>query len=94
MDRLPDAVLPVGRIGKRERAAKLEARMLAFSAIYNAAASVRDSWHGSEERRRQCAERMAEAIVAALQSAEDREAAIYAVADALYCSPLGVPWEA
>lgn len=92
MDRLP--VLSVGRIGRRERAALLEQRMLVFSAIYNAAALVRNSWHGREERRRQCADKMAEAVLAALQGTEDREAALYAIADALHCSPLGVPWEA
>jgi hypothetical protein len=69
--------------------------MLKFAAIYNAAALLRDSWHGSSERRDACAQRLADVIVQQLQCEGcDSEAAVYAVADAICCSPLGTPWEA
>lgn len=97
MDRLPEipeVVRPVGRSGRRQRAAALQERMLAHRPIYNAAALVRDSWRGSERRRAECIARLAEAVIAELARTEDREACLYAVADALCCSPLGTPWEA
>jgi hypothetical protein len=82
-------------MGRRQRAAALEARMLKFSGIYNSAALLRDSWHGSDVRRQACAQTLAEVVLQALQQTEcDAEAALYALADALCCSPLGTPWEA
>lgn len=35
----------------------------------------------------------ANALTLELQQTHDHEALIYAVADALYCSPLGVTWK-
>jgi hypothetical protein len=71
--------------------------MLKFHAIYNAAAMLRDSWHGSVARRLDCAMRLAQALAQEVQCGgadpETVEALLYAVADALYCSPLGVPRE-
>jgi hypothetical protein len=69
--------------------------MLTFSPIYNAAAMLRDSWHGSSARRDVCVRILAAVIVQELQREGcDAEAAVYAVADAICCSPLGTPWEA
>lgn len=83
------------RIGRRQRAAQMEARMLKHSAIYNSAALLRDAWHGSDERRAQCASVMAQAVREALQAPQcDCEAVLYATADAICCSPMGTPWEA
>jgi hypothetical protein len=94
VDRLPEVALrPIGRIGRRERAAQLEARMLKFSAIYNAACLLRHSWHGQEARRLTCADALAAAFVQELATTQDREACLYALADAIFCSPLGLPWE-
>ena len=81
-------------VSRRQRAMELEARMLKLSSIYNAAALLRDSWHGPAARRMHCAKQWAEVVAQELQRGSDPEAAVYAVADALYCSPLGVPWEA
>jgi hypothetical protein len=82
-------------IGRRQRAAALEKRMLKFSGVYNAAALLRDSWHGAEERRQACAQTLADVVLQALQQPEaDVEALLYALADSLCCSPLGTPWEA
>lgn len=44
-----------------------------------------------ERCRAECITSLTEAVIAELARTEDREAALYAVADALYCSPLGVP---
>ena len=82
-------------MGRRQRAAAIEKRMLRHSAIYNSASLLRDSWHGSPQRREECARRMAGAVMEALQAPRcDCEAVLYAVADSLCCSPLGTPWEA
>ena len=91
-----NAPLPLPRaLGRRARAAALEDRMLKFSVIYNAATLLRHAWAGSEHRRLECARGLAHAVVQALAQPEtDIEAALYSLADALYCSPLGVPWEA
>ena len=90
----PEGLVLPRKIGRRGRAAALEERMLQFSAIYNAATLLRHAWAGSEGRRLECARSLADAIVQALTQPEsDVEAALYALADALYCSPLGVPWE-
>ena len=91
-----NAPLPLPRtLGRRARAAALEERMLRHAPIYNAATLLRHSWAGSEERRLECALGLAATVVQALtQTESDVEAALYSLADALYCSPLGVPWEA
>ena len=89
-----DAIQTPRTIGRRRRAARVEARMLNHSEIYNSAALLRDSWHGSEERREECARNMALAVTQALQAkACDCEAVLYAIADSICCSPLGTPWE-
>lgn len=80
-------------VNRRQRAAELQARMLKFSAIYNAACLLRHAWHGSAVRRQQCAQGLADAVVMELKQAKDPEAVLYSLADSLYCSPLGVPWE-
>jgi hypothetical protein len=82
------------RRGRRQRAAALQARMLKHSGIYNAAAVLRDSWHGSEARRQRCARALADVVLLELERAGDVEAALYATADALTCGALGAPWEA
>lgn len=93
-DELASAALVASRfINKRERAAELQARMLKFSAIYNAGCLLRHAWHGSVGRREECVRAFADALSRELQQAGDAEALIYAVADSLYSSPLGVPWE-
>ena len=91
---MDETILTPRRIGRRQRAAALENRMLKHSAIYNAATLLRDSWHGAEERREECARKMAAAVTDALQAPKcDAEAVLYAVADSICCSPLGTPWE-
>ena len=87
------ALGPIGRIGRRERARALQNRMLAHHEIYNAAALLRDAWRGSEARRLECVAVLAEALALDLATVQDTESVLYAVADSLYCSPLGVPWE-
>jgi len=84
---------PVGRIGRRERAKALQDRMLAHPEIYNAAALLRDAWRGGERRRLECVAALAAVLALDLATVQDTESVIYALADSLYCSPLGVPWE-
>jgi hypothetical protein len=86
-------VAVVGRIGKRARAAALQERMLRFAGVYNAACLLRHAWHGREARRQECAEALCREFLKAIAQTEDSEAAVYALADSLYASPLGVPWE-
>jgi hypothetical protein len=79
---------------RREMAMALQARMLKFSYVYNAACLLRDSWHGSAARRERCARGLADTLAKELQGGSvDHEALLYALADSLYTSPLGVPWE-
>jgi hypothetical protein len=81
-------------VNRRQRANELQERMLKFPYVYNAACLLRDSWHGSAERRVRCARGLADALAKELQrDAVDHEALLYALADSLYTSPLGVPWE-
>jgi hypothetical protein len=82
------------RSGRRQRVAELQARMLRFSAVYNAATVLRDAWHGSAGRRHECVVALAAVVARELQQTQDPEALLYALADSLYCSPHGVPWEA
>ena len=44
-------------------------------------------------RSAECINRMAEAVMMELARTSYREALLYAIADALYCSPYGVRWE-
>jgi hypothetical protein len=69
-------------------------KMLAHSAIYNAAWLVRDSWHGSPERRQERMWRFVNTLARELQRTTDYEPLVFAVADALTASTHGVPWEA
>jgi len=91
--RLPESPVFVGRIGKRARAAALQERMLRFAGVYNAACLLRHAWHGREARRQECAEALVREFLKAIEQTEDHEALLYAVADALYASPFGTPWE-
>jgi DNA-binding transcriptional regulator YiaG len=94
---LVDDLLPridrASRAGRRGRILLLQERMKTFSSIYNAAWHVRDAWHGSELRRQEVIWRFVQVLVCELRQCRDFEALIYAVADALYASPQGVPWE-
>jgi hypothetical protein len=67
--------------------------MLAHPEIYNAAALLRDAWCGSDARRLECVAALAAVLALDLATVQDTESVIYAIADSLYCSPLGVPWE-
>jgi transcriptional regulator with XRE-family HTH domain len=82
------------RAGYRGRVRQLQERMSVFSSIYNGAWLVRDSWYGPAMRRQECVWRFVNVLARELQDCHDYEALIYAVADALTCSPHGVPWEA
>jgi hypothetical protein len=84
---------PARRKGRRGRVNELRERMRAFSAIYNAGYMVRLSYFGSEERQRDAVMELVAVMLQELRSTQDYEALLFAVADALYASPLGVPWE-
>lgn len=81
------------RIGRRERVNSLRARMESFSSIYNAAWFVRNAYFGPEERRKRYAQALLLKVYEELCRSDDCEAILFAVADALYSSPAGVPWE-
>lgn len=76
---------------RRERAQKLRDRMSGYSNIYNAAWLVRDSQHGSAQRRQEYIDRFAEILRIELSKCSDAEALLYAVADSLTLGEL--PWE-
>jgi hypothetical protein len=78
---------------RRERAAGLRERMGRFSAIYNAAWLVRHAYFGPSERQREAVMQLIGVLLQELRATNDYEACLFAVADALYASPLGVPWE-
>lgn len=78
---------------RRERANELQERMAAFSGIRNAAWHVRDAYFLSDDRRHRAVRALIVAFFEALKSSDDYEAAAFALADALYASKLGVPWE-
>ena len=93
-DALVPRVSQEGRFrSKRERANALRQRMNAFSAIYNAAYIVRDAYFSSDHRRHEAVMQLVAALLQELRATQDYEACIFAIADALYASPLGVPWE-
>lgn len=79
--------------GRRAQAAQLRERMEKFSGIYNAAWLLRDARHGVPLRRQELAWRFANALAKELLKTLDHEALLYAVADSITCSPLGLPWE-
>ena len=64
-----------------------------FSEIYNAGWAVRNAYFGPDQRRHDMMMRFLAALLLALQTSQDYEALIYAVADTLTASPHGVPWE-
>lgn len=78
---------------RRERANELQARMRAFAPIYNAGWLVRDAYFGPDARRRQNVMDFIGVLVQMMRGTDDYEALLFAVADALYASPSGVPWE-
>ena len=78
---------------KRERAMYLQERMRKFTEIYNAGWFVRDAYFGAEDRQREAVMKFIAAMLQELRSTQDYEACLFAVADALYCSRHGVPWE-
>jgi hypothetical protein len=93
-----ESSVPIPRLegrfrSRRERATELQARMAAFSAIYNAAYMVRDAYFGPDARRRQMIMRCIAVLLEELRATTDYEACLFALADALYASPVGVPWE-
>lgn len=79
--------------GRRERARALHARMAAFSSIYNAGYMLRDAYFATDEQRHEKAMIFIAAMLQEMRRAEDLEALLFSIADALYASPLGVPWE-
>lgn len=91
---MPDSIGNAWRWrSRRERANELAERMAKFSAVYNAGYLVRDAYFGPDERRQRMVKAMIVAMYEALCSSDDCEAILFAVADALYASPTGVPWE-
>jgi DNA-binding transcriptional regulator YiaG len=82
------------RAGYRGRVRQLQERMSVFSSIYNAVWLVRHSWYGPAMQRQEYVWQFVNVLARELQDCHDYEALIYAVADALTCSPHGVPWEA
>lgn len=92
---MPGAPSSEGRFrSRRERANELRERMAQFPAIYNAAYMVRDAYFGPDARRQRMVKALIVAMYDALRSSDDCEAILFAVADALYASPSGVPWDA
>jgi transcriptional regulator with XRE-family HTH domain len=93
----PDDSPPVRHEGRfrsrRERANLLRERMEAFSAIYNAGWLVRDAYFGSDQRLREKVMAFIAVLLQELRATQDFEACLFAVADALYASPSGVPWD-
>jgi len=78
---------------RRERAAEMRERMQAFSALYNGAWMLRDSFWGPAARQREMAERLLRVFAEELKRSEDFEACLFALADAVTCGRLGTPWE-
>lgn len=76
----------------RQRAAKLRARMMKLSRIYNAAWMVRHYQHAGARPLSDSIDKFCEVLARELEQATDREALLYAVADSLTLSPYGVPW--
>lgn len=75
------------------REAQLRARMCAFADIYNAAYALRHYQHGAILLRQQAVAKFCAVLVHELETTEDLEALIYAVADSITCSTHGLPWE-
>lgn len=90
---VPTASLEGRSRPRRERANEMQERMHAFRPIYNAGWVVRDAYFGSDARRREKVFEFCVVLAQLLQQTEDYEALLFAVADTLYASPLGVPWE-
>lgn len=93
MPAAPPATLERRWRSRRERSNELRARMAAFSAIYNAGYIVRDAYFGPDQRQRETVMQFIAVLLQELRATSDYEACLFAVADALYASPLGVPWE-
>ena len=78
---------------RRERANELQERMDAFPGIRNAAYHVRAAYFGSDATRERAVKALIVAFYEGICASDDYEAATFALADALYASKLGVPWE-
>ena len=94
----PPRTSTVGRfegrqLSRRERVNALEERMHTFSSIYNAGYMVRDSYFGPDARQREKVMVFLTVFVEQIGKTDDYEALLFAVADTLYRSPHGVPWE-
>jgi DNA-binding transcriptional regulator YiaG len=79
---------------RRERANELRDRMARFSAIYNAGYMVRNAYFGLDARQEDTVKQFIAVLLSELRSTSDYTACLFAVADALYASPSGVPWDA
>jgi hypothetical protein len=79
---------------RRERASELRARMGSFSRIYNSAWLVRQAYFGPDQRQRKAVMGLIAVLLSELPETRDYEGMLFALADALYSSPHGVPWEA
>lgn len=75
------------------RAIKLRARMAEFTEIYQAAWMVRHAQHGKPEYRQAKVEKFMCALKTEMENCRDKEALMFAVADAITAFPYGVPWE-
>jgi len=90
----PDVREPAPRWrGKRERVNELRERMATFSSIYNQGYMVRNAYFDSDERLRKIVMEFIAVMLQELRATQDYEALLFAIADALYASPSGVPWE-
>jgi hypothetical protein len=79
---------------RRERANELRERMQTFAPIYNAGWMVREAYYGPDDRRRERVFDFMRVLAQLMGQTDDYEALLFAVADGLYASPSGVPWEA
>lgn len=86
-------LVPDASLGYRGRVLHMQARMQAFSSVYNAAWHVRNSWFGPTMRQQESVWRLVNEMVRELRNCADFEALLYALADALTLSPQGVPWK-
>ena len=77
----------------RERANELRERMAKFSRIYNAGWMVRNAYYGPTARQDEAVKVLIAAMIEELRTTSDYTACMFALADALYASPSGVPWD-
>ena len=93
----PEDATPAAEFGRyrsrRERAAELQERMAGFSAVYNAAWRLRDSFFGPDARRKESAIALWAVLLDELRRTNDHEALLFALVDSIACSSHGLPWE-